>query len=101
MSWIEEQSDREQLKRVSDASLIEEGGHSVLVRRSILFIAAMLFCFVIWAILTQVDEVAVSFGEVEPVKDVQVIQYLEGGIVDKVFVKDSQEVKAGDTLVQI
>ncbi|EKD77629.1 MAG: hypothetical protein ACD_42C00260G0001, partial [uncultured bacterium] len=49
MSWTEEQTDREQLKHVSDANLIEEGGHSVLVRRSILFICIMLLIFVVWA----------------------------------------------------
>lgn len=99
MSWVEEKSDREQLKRVSDANLIEEGGHSVLVRRSIIFIVIMLAIFVIWSIFTKVEEVSVSFGEVQPVKDVQVIQHLEGGVVSKVFVKDSQEVKVGETLM--
>ncbi|OGT26333.1 MAG: hypothetical protein A3I77_08415 [Gammaproteobacteria bacterium RIFCSPLOWO2_02_FULL_42_14] len=99
MSWTEEQTDREQLKHVSDANLIEEGGHSVLVRRSILFICIMLLIFVVWAMITQVDEVAVSFGEIQPVADMQSIQHLEGGIVSKVLIKEGQEVRAGDTLI--
>ena len=61
----------EQLAQISNASLLEEGGYSSLVRRSIFFIVIMLFVFVLWSIFTKVDEVAVSFGDVQPLQDVQ------------------------------
>lgn len=100
MSWTE-QSNREQLKQVSEAHLIEEGGHSLLVRRSVLFIVSMILLFTVWAIFTQVDEISISYGEIQPVQDAQKIQHLEGGIVSKVYVKDGDEVHANDVLLQL
>ncbi|OGT34407.1 MAG: hypothetical protein A3C44_05570 [Gammaproteobacteria bacterium RIFCSPHIGHO2_02_FULL_39_13] len=101
MTTEERQPDSEQLKEISIAHLIEEGGHSQLVKRSIYFICGMLFLFVLWGTFTKVDEVAVSFGEVQPVKEIQSIQHLEGGIVAAVYVKNGDEVHAGDPLLKL
>lgn len=90
----------DQLRQVSEASLIEEGGQSRIIKWSILFIAAMLVLFIIWAVLTKVDEVAVSFGDIQPVADIQVVQHLEGGIVSQVLVKNGEEVHKGEILMQ-
>lgn len=90
-----------QLKYLSEVKLIEEGGYSRLVKRSIIFISVMLLCFILWAIFTSVDEVAVTFGDVQPVQDVQVIQHLEGGIISQALVKNGDEVKAGQILMQL
>src|SRR3989338_9476498 len=101
MTTEERQPDSEQLKEISIAHLIEEGGHSQLVKRSIYFICGMLFLFVLWGTFTKVDEVAVSFGEVQPVKEIQSIQHLEGGIVAAGYVKNGDEVHAGDPLLKL
>src|SRR5438105_3806553 len=101
MTTEERRSNSEQLKEISIAHLIEEGGHSQLVKRSIYFICGMLFLFIMWGILTKVDEVAVSFGEVQPVKEIQSVQHLEGGIVAAVYVKNGDEVHAGDPLLKL
>lgn len=101
MTSEERHPDSEQLKEISIANLIEEGGHSRLVKRSIYFICGMLFIFVVWGMLTKIDEVAVSFGEVQPVLEIQSVQHLEGGIVAAVYVKNGDEVRAGDPLLKL
>ncbi len=88
-------------KYFPEENLIEEGGYSRLVKRSIIFIGVILFLFIIWATFTLVDEVAVTYGDIQPVKDVEVIQHLEGGIVSEVFAKDGQEVEKGKILMQL
>ncbi|HLB57138.1 MAG TPA: HlyD family type I secretion periplasmic adaptor subunit [Coxiellaceae bacterium] len=94
-------SDAKQLQQISNANLLEEAGHSRFVKRSILFLAAVLFIFLIWSMFTNVDEVATSYGDIQPVLDVQTVQHLEGGIVTAVFVKNSEEVKVGQVLMKL
>lgn len=94
-------SDVKQLQQISNANLLEEAGHSRFVKRSIFFLAGLLFVFLIWSMLTNVDEVATSYGDIQPVQDVQTVQHLEGGIVTAVFVKNSEEVKVGQVLLKL
>lgn len=61
----------------------------------------MMLLLVIWAFFAELDEVAVSVGEVVPQGKVRVIQHLEGGIVDQLFVTEGDTVKEGDTLIQL
>lgn len=61
----------------------------------------MLMVLVTWAFFADLDEVAVSPGEVVPQGKVRVIQHLEGGIVEKLFVSEGDVVKEGDTLMQL
>jgi len=61
----------------------------------------MLMVLVTWAFFADLDEVAVSPGEVVPQGKVRVIQHLEGGIVEKLFVAEGDVVKEGDTLMQL
>ncbi|MEM7225359.1 MAG: HlyD family type I secretion periplasmic adaptor subunit [Pseudomonadota bacterium] len=54
-----------------------------------------------WAALAKLDEVAVAEGEVVPLDKVKVIQHLEGGLIEEIFVKEGQVVAAGDALFQL
>ncbi|WBV64420.1 hypothetical protein PGH43_07450 [Legionella pneumophila 130b] len=55
----------------------------------------MLFFIVaiIWANYAILDEVTTGQGKVIPSSEVQVIQNLEGGIIQNIFVKEGQIVK--------
>ncbi|NQU59762.1 MAG: HlyD family type I secretion periplasmic adaptor subunit [Rhodospirillales bacterium] len=64
-------------------------------------VMTMLLILVTWAFFAELDEVAVSPGEVVPQGKVRVIQHLEGGIVEKLFVAEGDVVKEGDTLLQL
>ena len=62
---------------------------------------ASIFVLFIWAALTQVDELVKGDGKVVPSSQLQVLQSLDGGIVKAILVKEGDEVKAGQALVEI
>ena len=64
-------------------------------------VMSMLLLLVTWAFFAELDEVAVSIGEVVPQGKVRVIQHLEGGIVEQLFVTEGDTIKEGDTLIQL
>lgn len=54
-----------------------------------------------WAFFTELDEVTVTQGTVVPKGDLKVIQHLEGGIIQSIFVKEGDKVKIGQPLLQL
>ncbi len=64
-------------------------------------VMALLVAGIVWAQLTQIDEVAVAPGEVVPRGQVKVIQHLEGGLIQNIFVAEGSQVKAGEPLLQL
>lgn len=58
-----------------------------------------LLAFVLWASLAPLDEGAPAMGTITVESKRKVVQHLTGGIVKKILVKESQEVKAGDSLI--
>ena len=60
-----------------------------------------LVVLVTWAALAQLDEVTRGEGKVIPSRQVQIIQSLDGGIVEEILVKEGQQVKIGDLLLKI
>ncbi|KTD75080.1 HlyD family type I secretion periplasmic adaptor subunit [Legionella waltersii] len=59
------------------------------------------FVAIIWANYAILDEVTTGDGKVVPSRDIQVIQNLEGGIVQHVFVKEGEIVEKDQILMQI
>ena len=55
----------------------------------------LLAVLLVWAHFARLDEVAVAQGEVVPQGKVKVIQHLEGGIIERIYVTDGATVKAG------
>jgi adhesin transport system membrane fusion protein len=64
-------------------------------------IMALLAAAIIWSYFARLDEVAVAAGEVVPKGNVRVIQHLEGGIIEKLDVREGDAVAAGDPLVRL
>lgn len=64
-------------------------------------IGALLLFFIVWASFANVDEVARGEGKVVPSSEVQVIQNLEGGIVDEFLVKEGDQVKEGQVVLRM
>ncbi len=91
----------EQFQHISNAEYIEKGGYTLLVRKTITFILLMIVFFVVWSFFATLNEVAVSYGEVAPTEDVRVIQHVQGGTIAKLFVKNGDEVQAGQPLVKL
>lgn len=63
--------------------------------------AGIVLVFIAWASWATVDEVARGEGRVVPSSRVQVIQSLEGGILQDLMVKQGDIVEAGQSLVQL
>ena len=59
------------------------------------------FIFVVWAKFALIDEIARGDGEIIPSGENQMIQNLEGGIVEEILVKEGEEVKEGQILLKI
>jgi HlyD family secretion protein len=53
-----------------------------------------------WAHFSRVDEVAVAQGELIPASQVRPIRALEGGVIREIKVKEGDEVKQGDILIE-
>lgn len=64
-------------------------------------IVALLVALVAWASVATLDEVAVAVGEVVPRDKVKIVQHLEGGIIEEIFVREGSPVAAGDRLVRL
>lgn len=72
-------------------------GGQQLLWAIVIFIIVM----VVWASLAKVDEFTRGEGQVIPSQYIQIVQNLEGGIVDEVFVREGQSVKRGEPLVRL
>ncbi|HSV28182.1 MAG TPA: HlyD family type I secretion periplasmic adaptor subunit, partial [Candidatus Omnitrophota bacterium] len=70
-----------QSRHLAQAVQLEESGTDPLVRFTMFASSLAVFAFVVWAALTNIEEVAIADGTIVPTGSVQTIQHLEGGIV--------------------
>ena len=57
--------------------------------------------FITWANFAYIDEIARGDGEIIPSGENQIIQNLEGGIVEQILVSEGEEVQKGQVLLKI
>jgi len=70
--------------------------------RSILWLTVMVvIVFFAWAANAPLDQVSRGMGKVAPLSRGQIIQSLEGGIVNNIAVQEGEEVSAGQTLAEL
>lgn len=55
----------------------------------------------IWANYATLDEVAIATGEVVPAGRISVVQHLEGGIIQDIYISEGDTVREGQTLMQL
>jgi membrane fusion protein, adhesin transport system len=89
----------DQLRYLSQSALIEETATPYAIRTTLFLISVVVIAIIIWAGFTQVDEIATTDGEVIPIKHIQSIQHLEGGIVSEIKVVEGELVEKGQTLI--
>ena len=70
-------------------------------RKLLWSITGFFVSFLLWAGLTEIDEVTRSQGRVVPSSQLQVVQNLEGGIVAEILVRPGDRVKVGDILIRL
>lgn len=64
-------------------------------------IGVFLVIIIAWSAVATLDEVARGEGKVVPASEVQVIQSLEGGIIDALPVKEGDEVQEGQVILRM
>ncbi|MCE2746771.1 MAG: HlyD family type I secretion periplasmic adaptor subunit [Burkholderiales bacterium] len=73
----------------------------VLTKRLVHGCALTLLVLLAWSAIATVPQAAHGEARVVPSQRLQVIQAVDGGVINQVFVREGQLVKAGDKLVQI
>ncbi|WP_148714752.1 HlyD family type I secretion periplasmic adaptor subunit [Chitinolyticbacter meiyuanensis] len=63
--------------------------------------AAALLVLLAWAALAKVDEVTRGEGKVIPSRQIQIVQSLDGGMVQEILVREGQQVAKGQLLLKI
>lgn len=73
------------------------------LHRHIILLATFFFfvVFVVWASIADINETARGEGQVVPAGEVQVIQNLEGGIVQEFLHRQGETVKKGDVIMRL
>ena len=70
--------------------------------RAIVWILLLLvLSFVLWASLATIDEVTRAEGKIIPSHQIQKVQYLEGGTVREILIKEGSIVSKGQELIKI
>jgi adhesin transport system membrane fusion protein len=93
--------DRDDLDYMHDTAAVDldpahPAGHLILIAVSVLLLVAL-----IWSALAQVDEVTHAEGQIIPSSQVQVVQNLEGGIVQEILVHEGDVVDKDQILLRI
>jgi len=72
-----------------------------LHRLTIWAMAALLLCFIIWSSFASLDQVTSGSGKIIPSSQVQIIQSLDGGVLEKLFVQEGMQVSKGQPIAKI
>ncbi|WP_417698610.1 HlyD family type I secretion periplasmic adaptor subunit [Psychromonas sp.] len=72
-----------------------------LHRLTIWAMAALIICFLIWAYFSVLQQVTSGTGKVIPSTQVQIIQSLDGGVLQKLFVQEGMQVKKNQPIASI
>ncbi len=91
----------QQTRYLSQAIQLEESVNPHIIRSTMTMVSLALLVFVVWAGLTNINEVARTTGEVVPRGHHQQIQHLEGGIVQTINVEEGQVVEKDQTLLTL
>lgn len=97
--WVKTQMEKAQAQADKFFTTDEElplGSHMLMIG-----IVAFFVTFILWANFATLDEITRGDGKVIPSSQVQVIQNLEGGIVDEFMVKEGQEVQANQVIMRL
>ena len=71
------------------------------IRAVLYFWIVAIIMFITWAYFAQIDEIARGDGDIVPSGENQMIQNLEGGIIEEILVKEGQIVEKGQLLIKI
>lgn len=80
---------------------LQESAPNPLGRKVLWAILILVGCLIVWALVGQLDIVAVAEGKLVPQSYVKIVQPSEAGIVKEILVREGQTVKAGQVLMRM
>ncbi|HAJ89424.1 MAG TPA: HlyD family type I secretion periplasmic adaptor subunit [Rhodospirillaceae bacterium] len=97
--WMKENTDR--VQAYADRYFMTDD--ELPLHRHFILVGLFLFfvVFVLWASFATLDETARGEGQIIPVGEVQVIQNLEGGIVDAFMFQEGDQVKKDEIIMRL
>lgn len=93
-------TDAEALSELADRVELS-GDPSRILRLGLLFLVVGLGGFLLWAFLAPLDEGVPAPGTVTVLSQRKPVQHPTGGVIAKVHVREAQEVKEGDLLIEL
>ena len=87
--------------QITDIYLLQLQSPRYFIRYGIWATALVLFVFILWAGLTNLDEVTTGSGKVVTTSREQMVQVPEAGIISELLVKEGELVELGQALVRI
>ncbi len=94
-------SDREAMDWAADADWAQLQQEPLRARVLLRGAAVVLVLLLLWAAFAEVDEVTRGEAKVVPTSQVQIIQSVDGGVVEEIMVREGQVVEAGQLLLRV
>jgi adhesin transport system membrane fusion protein len=88
-------------RRLTQPLALEDGRPPRILRATLCTISVFVVASMVWAAMTQVQELTVAQGQIIPRGQVQAVQHLEGGIVDEIYVHEGTSVTARQPLIRL
>ncbi|QEW06227.1 HlyD family type I secretion periplasmic adaptor subunit [Nitrincola iocasae] len=96
--WLGNPADKDWVVDAEWGRIQQEPVHA---RRLLYIMALALIALLVWAAYAPLDEVARGDGRVIPSRQLQVVQSMDGGIIEEIRVHEGQIVNPGDLLLKI
>jgi adhesin transport system membrane fusion protein len=93
--------EKEDLDWAGDADWARLQQEPLRARSLLRLAAAALLIMLVWAAFAKIDEVTRGEARVVPTSQVQIIQSVDGGVVEALLVKEGQIVEAGQLLLRV
>ena len=98
--WIPPEADRER-DWASDADWARLEQEPLRARALLRWAVLVIILLVVWAGYAEIDEVTKGEAKVIPSTQLQVVQTVDGGVVEELLVREGQVVEAGEVLLRI
>lgn len=96
--WFDNSAEKDWVTDAEWARIQQEPVHA----KTLLYgVVVTVILFLVWTAFAQLDEVTRGEGKIIPSQQLQVVQSLDGGIIENIFIREGQSVQTGDLLVRI
>ena len=95
------ETDRDAMDWAADADWAQLQQEPLRARVLLRGAAVVLVLLIVWAAFAEVDEVTRGEAKVVPTSQVQIIQSVDGGVVEEIMVREGQVVESGQLLLRV